>query len=73
MAAIAISLPQDSDKTVITAYDEGRLAERLLVAATMLGLGAGIAWIREQFRAILRQAPEAEAAPPREQDREHER
>lgn len=29
--------------------------------------------VREQFRAILRQAPEPETASPREQDREHER
>src|SRR4051794_5439804 len=28
MAAMAVSLPADPDKTVITGYDEGRLAER---------------------------------------------
>jgi len=50
MAAIVISLPNDADAVVITAYDEGRCAERLLIAATILGMGAGIAWIRDQFR-----------------------
>src|SRR4051794_39366298 len=56
MAAMAISLPKDPEKTVITAYDEGRLAERVLVGATMLGLGGGIAWIREQFRSDIQAA-----------------
>jgi nitroreductase len=56
IVAIAISLPADPDKTVITAYDEGRLAERVLVGATMLGLGAGIAWIREPVRAAINEA-----------------
>jgi nitroreductase len=56
MAAMAISLPNDPEKTVITAYDEGRLAERVLVGATMLGLGAGIAWIREPFRGQVNEA-----------------
>jgi nitroreductase len=51
MAALAISMPNDPDAAAISAYDEGRVAERVLIAATMLDLGAGIAWIREQFRA----------------------
>ena len=55
MAAIAISLPSDPDKVVITAYDEGRCAERILVAASTLGLGAGVAWIYEKFRAEIQQ------------------
>jgi len=56
MAAIAISLPNDPDAEVISAFDEGRVAERLLVAAGMLGLGAGIAWVRDQFRADMDRA-----------------
>jgi nitroreductase len=44
-AAIAIALPEEQGKAVSHAYDEGRAAERILVGATMLGLGAGIAWI----------------------------
>ena len=45
MAAIAIAMPEEQGKAVSHAYDEGRAAERILVGATMLGLGAGIAWV----------------------------
>ena len=44
-AAIAIALPEEQGTAVSHAYDEGRAAERILIAAGMLGLGAGIAWI----------------------------
>jgi nitroreductase len=50
VAAIAILLPDDPKREIHDAYDEGRASERLLVAATMLDLGAGITWIRKQFR-----------------------
>jgi len=43
--AIAIVLPQD-DMTVARSYDDGRAAERILIAASMLGLGSGISWVR---------------------------
>ena len=47
----------DADHALSHAYDEGRAAERMLVAASMLGLGAGIAWIRsvplEAIRPLL--------------------
>jgi nitroreductase len=49
-AAIAIVLPSDPDRAVHDAYDDGRVAERILVAATILGLGAGISWIRPEHR-----------------------
>jgi len=49
-AAIAIVLPSDPDRAVHDAYDDGRAAERILVAATMLDLGAGISWIRSDVR-----------------------
>jgi nitroreductase len=49
-AALAISLPADSGHPSSNAYDEGRVAERVLIAAHMLGLGAGIIWIRDEFR-----------------------
>ena len=54
-AAIAIVLPaKDPDRASI-AYDEGRAAERLLIGAGMLGLAAGIAWLRpESGRASAR-------------------
>ncbi len=46
MAAIAIALPADPDRAISLAYDDGRAAERMLIAASLLGLGAGIAWVR---------------------------
>ena len=45
-AAMAIVLPADPARSVSDAYDDGRVAERVLTGASMLGLGAGIAWIR---------------------------
>jgi len=56
-AAIAISVPSDEKKAISFAYDEGRAAERILIAAGLMGLGAGISWtkstIREQVGRIL--------------------
>ncbi len=49
-AAIAITLP-DGASEISLAYDDGRVAERILIAATILRLGAGIAWVRSEFRA----------------------
>jgi nitroreductase len=44
--AIAIALPHGGHE-VSLAYDEGRATERMLIAANLLGLTAGIAWIRK--------------------------
>ena len=52
LAAIAIVLP-DGD-AISHAYDEGRAAERMLIAASFLGLGAGIAWIMPAVRSLVR-------------------
>jgi nitroreductase len=49
-AAIAIVLTM-GDRALVDAYDDGRVAERVLVAAGMLGLAAGIGWIRNEVRA----------------------
>ena len=49
-AAIAIVLPSDPARAVHDAYDDGRAAERLLVAAAILDIGAGISWIRTDVR-----------------------
>lgn len=51
--AVAIVLPNDPARQVHDAYDDGRAAERLLVGATMLGLGAGIAWVRVDVRPAI--------------------
>jgi nitroreductase len=50
--AVAIVLPLD-EHAVSRAYDEGRVAERLLLAASMLGLGAGISWIRRDVLPLV--------------------
>jgi nitroreductase len=49
-AAIAIVLPNQEGKQVSYAFDEGRAAERMLIAAGMIELGAGIAWVRADIR-----------------------
>lgn len=50
MAAIAIVLPANDNHEIGNAFDEGRAAERILVAAGMLELGAGIAWVQSGVR-----------------------
>jgi nitroreductase len=49
--AIAIVMPGDDVET--DAYDEGRAAERILIAANALGLGAGIGWTDGDERAVV--------------------
>ena len=49
-AAIAIVLPRDEAREVSHAYDDGRAAERILIGARMLDLGAGITWVRSDVR-----------------------
>lgn len=44
-AAIAIAMEEVKGRGISHAYDEGRAAERILVGASLLGLGAGIAWL----------------------------
>jgi nitroreductase len=51
-AAIAIVLPSDPARAVPDAYD-GRVAERILVAARILDIGAGISWIRSDVRSAI--------------------
>jgi hypothetical protein len=46
-APLAIALVLNGDNEASEAYDEGRVTERLLIAARYLGLGAGTAWIGE--------------------------
>lgn len=49
-AAIAVVMPKQEGRGISHAYDEGRAAERLLTGATLLGLGAGIAWVMADVR-----------------------
>lgn len=52
-AAVAVAMPAEQGSGISHAFDEGRAAERMLVAASMLGLGAGIAWVRGEARATV--------------------
>ncbi len=51
LAAIAIVLPQGN--AISHAYDEGRAAERMLIGASFLSLGAGIAWVMPEVRPLV--------------------
>lgn len=44
-AAAAVVIVMDGDTPEIETFDEGRVAERILVAATALGLASAIGWI----------------------------
>jgi nitroreductase len=50
VAAIALVVPADPADAIWVAYDEGRATERILIAASELGLGAGITWIRRDIQ-----------------------
>ncbi len=52
-AAVAIAMPEQPGRNVSTAYDEARAAERMLVGASVLGIGAGIAWISGDGRGAV--------------------
>jgi nitroreductase len=49
--AIAIAMPGEDSES--DAYDEARVAERILIAATAMDLGAGIGWIEEKDYAAV--------------------
>ena len=43
-APLRIAIVLDGERDVSEAYDEGRVSERILIAAHDLGYGAGVAW-----------------------------
>jgi len=49
--AIAIVMPGKDPET--DAYDEGRVAERIMIAASALDLGAGIGWVEGEEHATV--------------------
>jgi nitroreductase len=49
-AAVAIVVPDEPERESSRAFDDGRAAERMLVAAHLLGLGGGIARVRADVR-----------------------
>jgi nitroreductase len=46
-APVGIAIVLDGADPMSEAYDEGRVTERLLTGATMLGYGGGVAWFGE--------------------------
>ena len=52
-AAVAVVMPGEKGKGISLAYDEGRAAERMLIAASFLDLGAGVAWILPDVRPLV--------------------
>jgi nitroreductase len=46
-AALGIAIVLDGANALSEAYDEGRLTERLLTGANLLGYGGGVAWFGE--------------------------
>ena len=51
-AAVAIAIAMGGDNAEWDAYDEGRAAERILIAANTLGLGAGIGWACRSIKVL---------------------
>lgn len=47
-APLAIAIVLNGHSDISEAYDEGRVTERLLVAARLLGLGGGTAWFGDE-------------------------
>lgn len=53
-ADFAIFVLMAGESPVIENFDEGRLTERLLIAASAHGIGAGVWWLREKGKAAAR-------------------
>ncbi len=47
-APLAIAIVLDGTNATTEAYDEGRVTERLLIGARLLGLGGGTAWFGDE-------------------------
>lgn len=55
-AAVAIVVPEEPERELSRAFDDGRAAERILIAAHMLGLGGGISRVRADVRPGINRA-----------------
>ena len=53
-AAAAVVLVMDGDMPEITTFDEGRVAERILIAATAQGIASALGWIPPDGRPAVR-------------------
>ena len=59
-AAVAIVEPDEPERGISRAFDDGRAAERMLIAAHMLGLGGGISRVRQAREFTTRKVTRAE-------------
>jgi nitroreductase len=55
-AAVAIVEPNEPERGLSRSFDDGRAAERMLIAAHALGLGGGISRVRPDVRAGINKA-----------------
>jgi len=53
-AGAAIAIVMTTDKPTSETYDEARVAERILIAATAVGLAGAIGWVRDYQQAEVR-------------------
>lgn len=51
-APLGIAIVLDGEAEVSEAYDEGRVTERLMIAAHVLGYGAGVAWFGDNDQQV---------------------
>lgn len=49
-APVAIAIVMPGEKAVLDAFDEGRVTERILIAATAIGLASAMGWIPQEAR-----------------------
>ena len=52
-AAIAIVMPDEKEREISRSFDDGRAAERILVACYALGMGGGISRVRPDLRPAI--------------------
>ncbi|MFV2062166.1 MAG: nitroreductase family protein [Chloroflexota bacterium] len=52
-AAVAIVMPDEKERELSRAFDDGRAAERMLIACYALGLGGGISRVRPDLRPAI--------------------
>lgn len=52
-AAVAVVMPEGKGVGISHAFDEGRAAERMLIAASFIDLGAAVAWILPPLRPVV--------------------
>jgi nitroreductase len=55
-AAIAIVVPDEPERELSRAFDDGRAAERIVIAANLLGMGGGISRVRVDVREGINKA-----------------